>query len=124
MGKFCATMRRAVVAGSIVLGGAVIAPASPAHAAFNDCATGAYGSGGNWCIWSGFNYTGTRNFYAASACTVNCSSNGLAAKSAGNRVSDRNFRLYRTNWTTIISMPPFTGNSFGGSEIVMIGAIY
>ncbi len=90
---------------------AVVMPAERADAALNDCAGGAFGFGGNACVWSGASYTGTKYFAANSAYVTGHPSTYASIRSYGNRITNRMAAVYTPQYSLIVDMCSNCGNS-------------
>lgn len=114
--------RRILAVTALSAAGVGIGVSSPdvASAAFNDC------SNERICLWSGFNYTGTRSQYTGSAGGSSANQLNKASRSFGNQKNAGGIvRFYRwdfgmAGWqsTLLASASPNTGNSWSGTRTV------
>ena len=95
--------------GRHILAATVLSPAlgvsltpNVASAAFTDCPSGAFGSGGRACLGSSTSYTGSRDQYASAAGGSMGNQLNQTERSFGNRISNRCAKFYRWDYDVLL----------------------
>ena len=100
---------KAIKAGiaAVALTGAVAlaGPAAPASAAYADCGVG------NYCLWTGSSYTGSRTQYFGPGSGYFINVGSLGDRSG----TGRGVKTYRTTGAFFICLPANTGNNYSAS---------
>jgi hypothetical protein len=111
-------------AAASIVASASLMGASPASAAFTDCSHGAYGAGGNYCVWYYQNYSNLTYFQASSNYITGNVNYGALMRSWGNRISNRTVDYYDEYWNFVVTMAHDTGNTSSNQYHVYYGSVY